>query len=115
MSGTWFIQITESFGSYCSDATEALHELSKQDGFAGGRLLLPSPSEPDWRVQAFMWDEPEAAEFPERLPDGVRRVFVMDSLRVSLGIPTDYKAPIVKDDETKPHHSSCKCAECEAF
>ncbi len=112
MSGTWFIQIVESFGNHGTDASDALLDFRTQDGFVGGRLLEPSPLNRDWRVQAFMQDEKEAAEFPNNLPDGVRRVLVLDSLRVALGIPTDYKADLV---QSRPHHSSCGCLICQPF
>jgi hypothetical protein len=42
--------------SSLDDATETLDNLRYQEGFCVGRLLAPSSSEPNWRVQAFMED-----------------------------------------------------------
>ena len=84
---TWFIQVVEPFGNHGTDAYQALEDFKRQDGFVGGRLLEPDSVTPEWRIQAFLQDEPEAAAHPNALPDGMRRVVVMDSMRVGLGIP----------------------------
>lgn len=65
-----------------NEAREMLAGLALQDGYLGGRVLEPSASEPNWRVQGFMDDEPEA----DWLPDGVRRVVVPEGQRRALGL-----------------------------
>lgn len=86
MNAEYMIQITETF-QVALHAQEALSGLERQDGYVGGRLIEPSAEKPGWRIQVFFQDEPEAAEFADHLPDGVRRVLVMDSTRKTLGIP----------------------------
>ena len=78
----WHIQLMEEFGTIV-DANDAFAALRLQDGFEGGRVLVPDPSNNSWRVQAFFQDEPEAAGW---LPDGMRRVLVLASSRALLGL-----------------------------
>lgn len=65
------------------EAQAMLDALSTQDGFLGGRILLPSPCKPSIRVQGFQeCSEPR----PEWLPDGMRFVFIPPSQFAALGI-----------------------------
>ena len=83
------IQLVEPFAE-AKTAQAAFDQLEEQDGFLGGRVLTPSPSEPDWRVQAFFKDEDKPGAIgtapDEWLPDGCRRVVIPDSIAGVLGI-----------------------------
>lgn len=85
----WALQVIEEFaiGPFGDrDANECLAGLRKQDGFLGGRILAPSPSNLSHRVQAFFQDEPEVTENGAWLPDGVRRVILPGVMLRQLGI-----------------------------
>lgn len=66
---TWSIQYVDTAKDR-PDAEAMLAWLSLQVDFLAGRVLPPGPGKPDWRVQAFFEDVPDAAW----LPDGCRRV-----------------------------------------
>lgn len=76
------IQYSDNFGDRESEARAALESLRSQAGFKGGRILPPDSAKPGWKLQAFFDDEPESGW----LPDGLRRVMVLDSQRRLLGI-----------------------------
>jgi hypothetical protein len=65
-----------------AEAHERLGFCTSLPDCLGGRVLPPSPSKPTWRLQAFFEDVPEAVW----LPDGCRRVFILDSQRRLLGL-----------------------------
>jgi hypothetical protein len=69
MNYRWTIQLTESAQTY-GEASDILQALKCQDGFISGTVLHPSPQYPEWRIQAFFKDAPEACGW---LPDGLRR------------------------------------------
>lgn len=74
------LQLIDDF-RYQDDATRALSALTKQDGYLGGRILLPSLGRLTWRLQAFFEDEPGTDRFPgDWFPDGLCRVFLPRSL-----------------------------------
>lgn len=72
MNGRWLIQATES-GETAAEAAFYLHHYAMQDGFEFGRVIGDGIVKP-FTAQAFFADEPP--ESAERLPDGLRRVFV---------------------------------------
>ena len=74
------LQVTEPFPSR-ADAEQALDALRLQVGFAGGRLLYQDHT---YTAQAFFPDDTPAGGW---LPDGVRRVIVIESQRRALGFP----------------------------
>lgn len=69
-----------------AEAQEMLDCLTLQVDYLGGRLLPPGGvvSKSTWRVQAFFADV--AASTGDWLPDGMRRVVILDSQRSALGI-----------------------------
>lgn len=77
----WALQVVEPARDK-TEALEMLEGLTHQDGYLGGRVLEPSPSKPDWRVQGFLQDEPKAAGW---LPDGMRRVVLPHGFLEHLG------------------------------
>ena len=77
------IQYVEQVRDY-NTAAAALDELSRQDGFRGGRVHGGGMTEP-YRLQVFFADE-QVAEGEDWLPDGCRRVVVPPSLWSRLGI-----------------------------
>lgn len=79
----WAIQVVEPARDEL-DAQQMLEGLTVQDGFLGGRVLPPGVGKPDWRVQGFFQDEPEAVEGP--LPDGMQRVVIPPGQARRLGL-----------------------------
>lgn len=74
------LQLIDDF-RHADAATEALSALMEQDGYLGGRILLPSLGRLTWRVQAFFEDEPDTDGSPgDWFPDGLCRVFLPRSL-----------------------------------
>ena len=73
------IQILSLTDSH-EDAQQMYIAQQKQDGFLGGRILLPSEINPRFRVQTFHDDCDKDALMNDWLPDGMRRVFISESL-----------------------------------
>jgi hypothetical protein len=65
-----------------TEAHQTLAAMAEQDGYLGGRVLPPRDGL-GWRVQMFWADD-----VPENgpLPDGYRRVLLLESQRKTLGI-----------------------------
>ena len=82
MSVRWAIQMVEPFDNQ-KEAVEAEAVIRDQDGFLAARVLAPGVGKPDWRLQAFFEDEPEAEGW---LPDGMRRVILPEGFQRGLGI-----------------------------
>lgn len=76
------------------DAIQALADLSKQDGYLGGRALPCGPGKPH-RAQAFF--RADGVQPGDALPDDCRLVVVSDGMREALGIasaaPSTESAP----------------------
>lgn len=68
-------------------ASHILETLLEQVDYLGGRILLPSPEKPNYRVQAFFKDVPEADV--NTFPDGMRRVVIPECLYSRYGIEPD--------------------------
>lgn len=79
--GEWMTQYTDTARSE-AEAHEMLMGQLGQHGSRGGRVLVPSPSKPGWRIQAFHED----AGAGVHLPDGNRRVWVPRSQFTLMGI-----------------------------
>lgn len=77
---SWFLQYTEQLPSE-TEARRVFAWLQTQMGYCGGRVLPPSAAKPGWRVQVFFEDETF-----DWFPDGVRRVYVPDGVRRTVGI-----------------------------
>lgn len=77
------LQLTEPF-QLKDDALDALECLRVQQGFLGGRVLAPRTGATEYTLQAFFRDEGLGGEW---LPDGMRRVVILDGQRGTLGLP----------------------------
>ncbi len=77
-NGEWLIQITDHCKT-SKESGEILHGLSLQDDFVGGRITLNHDGR--FLVQSFHEDATCAGMSEGWLPDGCRRVFVLDSQR----------------------------------
>lgn len=88
----WMIQYMEAAAD-CDDAQHLLKLLQRQDGCVGGRVLGPvnQIDKNCWRVQVFFEDTDSDPRWKNAqadwLPDGCRRVYVMDSQRRIFGLP----------------------------
>lgn len=80
----YYIQILGEF-ECAGQAKEAMHQMRQQDGFVGGRILPPSPSEPKYRVQTF--HDAAGVAVGDVLPEGCRLVLVPPRIRRMLGLP----------------------------
>lgn len=70
-------------------ANQELDGLALQDGYLGGRVLPPSETRQmcGWMIQAFFVDgAPPAGWGPIPGLDNLRRVLILDSQRLTLGI-----------------------------
>ena len=82
-TGEWFIQITETC-EHSKEAGEVLSGLSEQNDWVGGRITLDING--GFLVQSFHEDATCAGMTDGWLPDGCRRVFVLNSQRKRMGI-----------------------------
>jgi len=70
----------------CDDeiaADEMLKTLFEMAGCIGGRVLPDTPAKPGWKAQVFFVDDTNGTD---PLCDGMRRVVILDSQRVLMGI-----------------------------
>ncbi len=80
----WLLQVLGDHKSE-EEAHQALSLQRTQDGFVGGRVYRTNKSgQGPWRAQSFHVDEPAMKD--SVMPDGMRRVLVLRSQVIPLGI-----------------------------